>query len=157
MWHWLKINYSLSVHCNRGICHPEQQHGSLVFNSFCTCNFKINDTIKWNLQLMLSHKHTCSECGGGRVTGDVSTPGYERHLVLSVWSQAVNAELFVWGGNLYTGFIWGVGAWPIKHGDSVHRSHWLRPADQSWGVCHVLHLHLLGAVNLWGGRGKSES
>lgn len=48
---------------------------------------------------------TCSEHGGNRVAADVSAPGDERHLVLSVWSQAIDAVLFVRGEQLHAGFI----------------------------------------------------
>lgn len=51
------------------------------------------------------HKPTCSERGDDRVTGDVSAPGDERHGVLGVWLQAVNAVLSLRDGNPHYGFL----------------------------------------------------
>lgn len=106
-----------------------------------------NDSVHATLNQMTND--TCSEHGGNRVAADVPAPGDERHLVLSVWSQAPDAVLFVRGEQLHAGFVGGVGAGPINQRDPVHGGHRLRPADQSRRVRHVLNLHMLGGVDLW--------
>lgn len=115
--------------------HPKYQCGLLVLGNSC---FESNVCLK----------RTGDKRGADGVTGGVCPPGDERHLVLGVWSQAVDAVLFVGGEYLHTVCVRGVGDQPVKHGDPVHRCHRLRPADQSRGVRHILHLHLLGGVDL---------
>lgn len=124
-----------TVPINEATYHPEYQCGSLVLG---------NNSLESKFCL----KRTRAEGGADGVTGGVSPPGDERHLVLGVWPQSVNAVLFVGGEYLHAVCVGGVGGQPVEHGDSVHRRHRLRPADQGRGVRHVLHLHLLGGVDL---------
>ena len=101
-------------------------------------------------------KLTCGECGGVNITAMGSSMGHDGHLILSVRLQTVNAVLLVWGENVCTGFICGVGGGCIRHGDFVYRRHRLRPADQSRGVRHIFHLNLRGAVKFWVGSWGEE-
>lgn len=102
------------------------------------------------------YRLTSSKGGGDRVAGEVAPPGDEHHRVLGVRLQTIDVVLLVWSGNLQTGFIRGVGGGAVKHGDSVHRRHWLGPADQSRGVRHILHFDLPGAADLWGRRSSVD-
>lgn len=107
------------------------------------------------VQQWCGHRLTSSEGGGGGVTADLSTPGHQRHLVLGVRPQAVDAVLLVRGENLHAGLIRGVRAEPVEQGDFAQGGYGLGPADQSRGVGHILHLHLARAVDLWGGVDES--
>lgn len=67
----------------------------------------IKDKTHWIYYFSSTYYHTptCGECGGDGVTGGVSTLGDERHSVLCVRLQAVNAVLLVWGENVHAGFV----------------------------------------------------
>lgn len=120
----------------------------LCFSSFITFAWK------WNLSASCVFYvfFTRSKRGGDRVTGGVSSSGNQRQRVLGVWPQTGDAVLLLSRGDVHRGLVWGVRSGRVKHGDSVRGSHRQVPADQSRGVRHVFHLHLPGAVHLWGGK-----